>query len=295
MLPLLMNGDEVIYLEVDGLKRRYVLHRPPGFDPTRRYAAVLMLDGRGGTPWTAMKSSGWSAHADAHDFLAVYPEALRLQPDAPMHFLTNPQMWNAGPGGADTEREGADDLAFLRAVIADLRSRAALDPRRIFLTGFSNGAAMCFRFAGAEPDLVAAFAPVAGHFRFPARGLTRPVPMTFFFGRQDPLSPYDGGPVELPWGAREIRPPARASVVAWSRLCGLGEEPLRVQHADGVTVEHFGPDLAGTEIVFTTIDDCGHTWPGGHRLLPEAIAGKTSSRVNATAEIWSFFQRHPLP
>lgn len=289
------TGDEVIYLEVDGLKRRYVLHRPPHPGPGRRLPVVFMLDGRGGTPWTAMKSSGWSAHADAHGFLVAYPEALRLQPDQPMHFLTNPQMWNAGPGGADTERAGADDVAFLRAVIADLRRRAEVDPRRLFFAGFSNGAAMCFRFAALEPDLVAAIAPVAGHFRFPLATLARPVSMTYFFGRQDPLSPYEGGPVDLPWGAHELRPAARSSVQAWARLCGLGEEPLAVEHGNGFTVERFGPDPAGTEVLFTTIDDCGHTWPGGHRLLPEAIAGKTSTRINATAEMWAFFERHPLP
>ena len=290
-----MNGDEVIYLEVDGAKRRYVLHRPPSFDPTRRNPAVLMLDGRGGTPWTAMKSAGWSAHADDHGFLAVYPEALRLQPDAPMHFLTNPQMWNAGPGGADTEREGPDDVNFLRAVIADLRQRAGLDPRRVFMSGFSNGAAMCFRFASLEPDLVAAIAPVAGHFRFSAHALGRAVPMLYFFGRQDPLSPYEGGPVALPWGACEIRPAARDSVLAWARLCGLGAESTEVQTGDGFSIERFGPNPTGAEVVFYTVDDCGHTWPGGHRLLPEAIAGRTSTRVNATAVIWTFFQRHPLP
>lgn len=290
-----MNGDEVIYLDVDGLKRRYVLHRPPNHDPARRYPAVLMLDGRGGTPWTAMKSSGWSAHADEHDFLAIYPEALRLQPDAPMHFLTNPQMWNAGPGGADTERDGPDDIAFLHAVIADLRLQAGLDPRRLFLTGFSNGAAMCFRFAGAEPEQVASFAPVAGHFRYPAQALARPVPMLYFFGRQDPLSPYDGGPVDLPWGAQEIRPAAPDSARAWARLCGLGDEPTQMEQHKGFSIQRFGPNPAGAEVVFYTVDDCGHTWPGGHRLLPEAIAGSESRRVNATALIWQFFKQHPLP
>ena len=288
------TGDEVIYLEVDGLSRRYVLHRPPGHDPARRYPVVLMLDGRGGTPWTAMKSSGWSALADRHDFLAVYPEALRLQPGQPMHFMTNPQMWNAGPGGADTEREGPDDIRFLEAVLDDLR-RVGADARRLFMTGFSNGAAMCFRFAGAHPDRIAAFAPVAGHFRYPARALSRPVPMTYYFGRLDPLSPYEGGPVQLPWGVSEVRPAARDSALAWSRLCGLGDEPLQVFEGDGFTVEQFGPDPSGAEVRFTTIDDCGHTWPGGLRLLPEAIAGKTSTRIHATPEIWDFFVRHPLP
>jgi polyhydroxybutyrate depolymerase len=204
-------------------------------------------------------------------------------------------MWNAGPGGADTEREGADDVAFLRALIADVREKAGLDPRRIFFTGFSNGAAMCFRFAVAEPDLVAAIAPVAGHFRFPVTALPRAIPMTYFFGRQDPLSPYEGGPVDLPWGAREVRPARprlRARMVPPVRI---GRGANRIEPGDGFTVERFGPDVTGAEILFTTIDDCGHTWPGGHRLLPEAMRAAPPPASTPTAEIWNFFQRHPLP
>ena len=287
--------DEVVYLEADGASRRYVLHRPPREGPGRRLPVVLMLDGRGGTPWTAMRSSGWSAQADAQDFLAVYPEALRLRPGEPMHFLTNPQMWNAGPGGADTERDGANDVAFLTAVLDDLRRRIPVDPRRLFLSGFSNGAAMCFRYAALEPERIAAIATVAGHFRFAPGPLARPVPLIHFFGRQDPLSPYDGGPVELPWGAREQRPPARATPLTWARLCGLGEEPDAQQTVGASTLERWGPSPAGAEVHFHTIDDCGHTWPGGHRLLPEAIAGRTSATLSATALAWDFFRQHPLP
>jgi poly(3-hydroxybutyrate) depolymerase len=69
-------NDEVVYLGLGGLRRRYVLHRPTHLAGTA--PAVVMLDGRGGTPWTAMKSTGWSPKADAEGFLAVYPEALQL-------------------------------------------------------------------------------------------------------------------------------------------------------------------------------------------------------------------------
>lgn len=287
--------DEVIYIELDGARRRYVAHTPPGFAADRPRPAVVMLDGRGGTPWTAMKSTGWSAHADAHDFIVLYPEATRLDPHGPLHFLDNPQMWNAGSGGSDTQRTGPDDVAFLRAVLADARARLHLDPRRVFMTGFSNGAAMTFRFAVEEPDLVAAIAPVAGHWRASVASLRRPVPALLFYGRLDPLSPYDGGRVDLPWGVSERRPAARASAVAWSNLLGLGTEPTTLESRDGVTTETFGPDVSGHEVIFCTVDDLGHVWPGGHRLLPEKLAGSESTRVRATPMIWEFFTRHPLP
>jgi len=294
------EGNEVRYLECDGLERRYVLHAPPGFAPDRPRPAVIMLDGRGGTPWTGMKSTGFNTKADAQDFLAVYPEALRLRPGEPMHVLTNPQMWNAGAGGSDVERDGVpvDDLAFLRAVIADLRATAAADPRRIYATGFSNGASMAFRLAASAPDLVAACAPVAGHWRErfePGPAPSRPVPLMMLFGALDPLSPVDGGEVDLPWGGRERRPAARDSAVAWSAWSCLGDAPGDVSYRDGVRWEAFGPDPRGMEVRLGIVSDLGHVWPGGHRLLPESLVGRASDRLRATDVIWSFFTRHAIP
>lgn len=288
------HHDHVIYLDTDAGRRRYVAHVPPAA-PDRERPAVVMLDGRGGTPWTAMKSTLWSAKSDAEDFVVLYPEALRLQPHGPQHFLDNPQMWNAGAGASDAERVGVDDAAFLRQVILDARARFALHPRRIFVAGFSNGAAMAYRMAMESSDLVAAIAPVAGHCRIAGAAPARPVPMVSLFGKRDPLSPFEGGPVDLPWGQREDRPPARRSVVDWALLHGLGAEPTAVQEEPGLTIERFGPDQSGMEVVFYAVHELGHVWPGGHRLLPEALVGATSGRINATDIIWDFFVRHPLP
>jgi len=49
----------------------------------------------------------------------------------------------------------------------------------------------------------------------------------------------------------------------------------------------------GAEVVFYTIEDGGHTWPGGNPL-PERITGKTSQEIDATQLMWEFFLRHPL-
>ena len=283
------QGDQVIYVDSGGQQRRYVLHVPPTLDTTAPVPLLLMLDGRGGTPWTAIKITNWSAKAAAENFIVAYPEALKLDPHGPQHFLTNPQMWNAGTGGSDAERTGPDDVQFLRDVIADLCAKQPVDPRRIYMTGFSNGASMTFRFALAAPELLAGIACLSGHFRSHGIPLARPIPLIYFFGEHDTLSPFHGGEVDMPWGGREVRPAAQASVDAWVRLLDLPAEPSRTETENGVTRHTYGPRTDGAEVRFVAIDDLGHVWPGGHRLLPEKIAGAESRKVIANDEIWSFF------
>ena len=285
-------GDQVVYLDHGGQQRRYVVHLPAGQEPPLLAPAVVMLDGRGGTPWTAIRTTGWSAHADAEGFVAVYPEALRLNPGGPQHFLDNPQMWNAGVGGSDVERGGVDDVGFLNAVLDDLVQRFPIDPSRIYVSGFSNGAAMAFRFAAAEPERVAALALVAGYCRLPDDHppLRRAVPLFYAAGGRDPLNPVDGGEVALPWGATERRPPVRDSLLRWAALCGAPAEPTRVEESDGLRTEWRGPDL-----VFHLVAELGHVWPGGHRLLPERIAGPPSDRLAGTAEAWTFLSARAAP
>lgn len=285
--------DQVIYVESGLMPRRYVLHVPPAYDGLSAWPLVLMLDGRGGTPWTAMKTTGWSRKADEAHFLVAYPEAMRLNPLGPQHFLTNPQMWNAGAGGSDVAREGPDDTQFLRVAIADIVTKFNVDRDRIYMTGFSNGASMTFRFALEAPELLAAIACVAGHFRYPDARLREPVPLIHFFGAADPLSPVEGGLVELPWGATERRPAAQASVDAWVRLLGLPPVPAFAEIRDGVTWHRYGPREDGAAVVQVVVADLGHVWPGGHRLLPERLAGAESRRVIANDVIWDFFATHP--
>lgn len=286
--------QDVIYLELDGLRRRYVMYRPDKVVLSGELApAVIMLDGRGGTPWTAMKTTRLNQKADEEGFVVIYPEATRIDPDGPLHFLTNPQMWNAGVGFSDAERPPVNDLRFLEKVLKDLPDRARVDASRIYMTGFSNGAAMTYRFALNHPDILAAIAPVCGHLSLRDEKIAEPVPMISFFGKRDPLSPFDGGRVELPWGQAETRRPVIRSVHTWAAICGHDPESGRVVEESGVSRLKYGREGARDEIEFVTVHDLGHVWPGGHRLLPEKLVGVSSDRVSATDEMWSFFERHP--
>jgi polyhydroxybutyrate depolymerase len=44
-------------------------------------------------------------------------------------------------------------------------------------------------------------------------------------------------------------------------------------------------------VLLYTIDGGGHTWPGG---MPIPFMGKTSRQIDATEEMWRFFQAYSL-
>ena len=148
-------GDNKIELPFDGLKRGYIVHVPPGYDGVTRVPVVIMLHGGGGKARGAMAETGWSAKADKENFLVVYPEGVARNPERHASFLFNPQTWNDGSGRENlaAAQKKIDDVGFLNAMLDDMGTRLRMDPRRIYVTGFSNGASMAFR-AGRELRLM---------------------------------------------------------------------------------------------------------------------------------------------
>jgi polyhydroxybutyrate depolymerase len=227
----------------------------------------MMIHGAGGSAEFAADETGWSRLADRDGFVVVYPEGVAVRPHKAPKFLTNPQEWNDGSGHGRH-----DDVGFLLAVLDDLNER--IDPRRVYLTGFSNGAGMAFRFVAEHADRVAALAPVAGHFWGPDRQLSRPEPTFYLIGDSDPLVPIAGGTARTPWGKVEGRPAVADTLQRWGTAIG---------HAPG-------SELFPVRI----IPGHGHHWPGGKALLGERLGGPASPAVDATAEIWHFFRNHSL-
>ena len=253
---------------------------------------VILLHGAGGTARLALGNTGWTELADREGILLVYPEGTRRDPASPPMFLQNPQAWNDGSGRGHTARTGVDDVGFIGALAGELVRGHGADPGRIYLAGFSNGASMAFR-AGAElADRVAAIGPVAGHC-WVAPPPDRPVPALMIFGGQDPLNPPEGGEVKTPWGSVEYHPPVLESFDRWRAFNRCAGEP-QTTATDGVRVFHATGCPAGGEVRCLIVDDLGHHWPGGPRLLPPWIAGPASTRVDGARLLWDFFQTHRL-
>lgn len=235
-----------------------------------------------------MQETGLADFARKAGFAVAFPDGLAVDPDSPAKFLSNPQRWNDGSTQPGNKLHiDHDDVGFLAAVIADATGQVQTDTTRVFLTGFSNGAGMAFRFAAERAELIRAVAPVAGHCWIENPQPSRPIPTLFLIGNRDPLIPLDDGAVTLPWFPNPV--PRRGighSLAKWATGLGYGTIPTRRTHAGGVLEEEYGPCFHSL-----TIDGLGHHWPGGRGLLNPRIGGHPSNVLNANERIWEFFQQ----
>jgi polyhydroxybutyrate depolymerase len=277
-------------LKVGGLERKYLIHAPLRPNGGARMPAVIMLHGGGGTAEIARDSTGWVAKADKAGFIIAFPEAARRDPSQPPSFLSNPPIWNSGSGRGPDGWRAQDDIGFINALMDDLIARFVADEKRIYVTGFSNGASMTFRVGVELSQRVAAIAPVSGILWLKDPKPERPVPMLYLIGTRDPLNPLEGGEVKIPWGKMEQHPPIQESILAWAKMLDCPLDPKVVYDKDGVKARSYGPGREGTEVVYYTIEGMGHAWPGGKPVLSEKVAGKGSDKVKAVDLIWDFFK-----
>jgi polyhydroxybutyrate depolymerase len=267
--------------KIGGFRREWLFLPAPTGAPL-----VVFLTGTGGTASWSDRETGWSELAVREGFALVIPEAMPPDPDAPPSFLTNPPRWQDGSPPLFGSPE-SDDLTFLTAVIDDAVNRGKADSRRVFVTGFSNGASMAFRFAAERADRVAAIAPVAGYCWIQEPKPVEPVATLYTIGTHDLLIPFRGGEVRLPWLNRLVpRPPVVETLERWAVAIGCSPVPVLLREGT-VRIERYpGPVRFDAMIV----DGLGHHWPGGGAQLNPRVAGPSSSAVNATEMIWEFFR-----
>ncbi|MHB8077885.1 MAG: CE1 family esterase [Candidatus Krumholzibacteriia bacterium] len=289
-------GTRPVVVEVKGVERCYLLHVPPAYDPARKWPVVVMFHGGGGAARGAMWETGWAEKADEEGFLAVFPEGSRPDASRPAGFRDNPQTWNDGSrrSNVGAVERGEADVEFVSTLLADLKTRVSVDERRVYATGFSNGASMAFRVARELSPLIAAVAPVAGSDWLEAQP-ERPVPLLYITGTADPLNPVAGGEIRIGGKDFGAKPPTRDMIDRWVRMFGPPEEPREIFNRDGATGIAYGPAGGTPQVVLYTISGHGHHWPGGSSRLPKRLAGRNVAKLKATDVIWDFFNAHPGP
>jgi len=283
--------DHLENVRLAGLDRHFIVHVPPTYDGKRKLSVVIMLHGAGGTGRQAMEQTGWDRKADREEFIAVFPDGVAERPKLPPSFLLNPQTWNDGSGRHSSGKRNNQDVDFVAYIIETLETRYGGDSRRIFITGFSNGASMTFRLGVELSDRVAAIAPVAGHLFIHGHPLARSLPTLYVIGRDDPLELPAGGVLRIA-GEEFEQPPIDQNLRQWRDLDRCAYEPSSDARSEGVELITFD-DCGGAPVVEYFIDDMGHVWPGGINRLPTRLVGKESDKLNATDVIWNFFKTHP--
>ena len=119
--------------------------------------------------------------AEARGFLYCYP-------DGTIDRWGN-RFWNATDACCDFGNTGVDDAGYLRALIEEIARRFAVDRKRIYLVGHSNGGFMAYRMACQSADLIAGIASLAGTtFLDPSRcAPSEPVNILHIHGTADDI------------------------------------------------------------------------------------------------------------
>jgi polyhydroxybutyrate depolymerase len=159
------DGLSLEHMRFASIERSYYIHLPPDYRAGGHYPLLLGLHGgdRGDGARFA-EGTGFNRLADRHGFIAVYPNGINHQ-------------WNDGRGAtyrvSGPELTRIDDVGYLVALIGRLEKRYAVDPRRVYVAGASNGGMMSLRLACEAAPHVAA---VGGVDRQPARADLLPLP-----------------------------------------------------------------------------------------------------------------------
>ena len=281
-------GDHSRTVQVDGGERRYLVHVPPQYDPSVAMPVVLAFHGGGANAENMVTFSGLNEKADQAGFIVLYPEGSGRLP----RMLT----FNAGNCCGQAAARSIDDVAFTRLVLDDLERIATVDRRRVFATGMSNGAMMCYRLAAELSDRIAAIAPVAGPMGTKDCRPGRAVSVMHFHGAADEFAPFTGGRGRGPSGTDFYS--VQHSIDAWVAANGCQPTPqttaLPDRADDGTAVKEIRYDSGrdGAEVVLVVIEGGGHTWPGREPRM--RALGASTREISANDMMWEFFQHHPL-
>ena len=263
----LASGESIRQISTGGQVREFRLHVPPSYHPGQPMPLILNLHGFDSNAAQEEILSGMSIKADAAGFIAAYPEG-----------LGKPQAWHFG-----SLAEAQADVQFIRDLVGALENAGSIDPKRIYVTGISNGAEMSYRLACDAADVFAAFAPVSGAYqKYGDCHPGRPVPAVAFHSTDDKLLPYTGIP--------PLFLPVRDWAAEWAARNGCGATPAVTYQKGDVTGETWSGCDQGADVALYTIAGKGHSWPGS--TMPAAI---TTRDIDATDAMWDFFAAHPMP
>jgi polyhydroxybutyrate depolymerase len=266
--------DATWTISAGGMDRTFDVHVPTSYDPTKATAVVLNFHGLTSNSMQEEFLAHTNEKGDEAGFIAVHPQG-----------TGNPASWNAGACCDPAAMSMVDDVGFVKAMLDKLETDLCVDEKRIYSTGMSNGGFMSHRLACELADRIAAVAPVAGVMGLMTCNPSRPISVMHFHGTADPLVPYQGSP-------QMGFPGVEAMFNDWAKRDGCTAAPIESFRKGDSHCSSYKGCPGDNEVILCTVDNGGHTWPGG---TPIPGLGNTTMDISATDAMWDFFLRHPLP
>ena len=255
---------------VDGRGRSWRLYLPESL-PDGPVPLVVGLHGGLGSGEQFARSTDFDDQADAGGFIAAYPNGIGVFP-----------TWNAGRCCGVAMRQNVNDVKFIEAMVAAIMDEYDIDRDRIYVAGHSNGAIMALRLA-CESDLFRAAGAVAGSLEVETCDPPSPVSLLLIHGDSDSNHPIGGGRGTDSIANIDFTSVADSmAILAPAMGCSTDTE----ESADGpITTTAWLGCPEGTRVELQVIAGANHAWPGGG----PSLVGTPSDALDATAELWEFF------
>ncbi|WFU73160.1 PHB depolymerase family esterase [Bradyrhizobium sp. CB2312] len=279
-------------IDVNGVMRSYTVQLPA----KRAVPLVVVLHGKTQRGADMIARTAWPQVAKREGFAVAFPDGLN-------HAWADART-KAGPALRGPP-PGTDDVAFIAKLVEKLVANGTADPKRVYVTGISNGGAMAMTLACARADLFAAAASVVMNLTDEAAVTchpSRPLPMLIMNGTADPLVPYEGGrgssyfAADGFWSTEE-------TLAFWRKLNGCVIDDGEVtdlpgrETADQSTVTRISSRCpSGHDVVLYRVNGGGHRMPG---FAPDArfprvatgLLGPQNGDIDGAETIWAFLSQ----
>ena len=215
--PALKAGDTTQTIQVGSTSRSYVLHVPSQYTGNTAVPLVLDFHGLSGSGSAERSSSPYPAQTDKEGVIMAFPTGASGPSGA---------AWNVGPCCV----ANVDDVAFAKALVAQIEKTACIDPKRVYAVGFSMGGGMSHYLACHAADVFAAVAPAAFDLlEENVVGCTPPRPITviFFRGTLGWIVPDSGGNSSVVSGMPITFLGAVKTFQKWAEIDGAPDLPAR--------------------------------------------------------------------
>ncbi|MEA2683207.1 MAG: polyhydroxybutyrate depolymerase [Chloroflexota bacterium] len=222
----------------------------PIHPPGGRLPALIFLHGRDAALDIEIARDGLTPYAADGRLILVYPVGIG-------------RSWNAGSCCSVAQSMGLDDVSFIRAVMGIVKGMALVDPARVFIGGYSNGARMAYRVACEGKDGAAGYVIVGGLPAVNCQPSTA-VSILQVANRTDRDVAYSGG--TLPAAAAGIRRNSvLAQVDAVASFDGCASGPARTT-TGALTIDSWTACRDGSRVDLAT-------YPTSSHFLPVAVPG----------------------
>lgn len=262
--------------------RPYCLHVPSSYQPGQAMPLVVLLHGYSADGQHQATYFDFDTAAERHGFVLAKPDGMIDGLGA--HY------WNAFKSCCADPSDPAppDDVAYLSDVVADIKGAFAIDAKRVYAVGHSNGGFMAHRLACDRAATFAAVVSVAGAVDPASCSPSEHISVLEVHGDADTIIKYGGGTTP---GNTNPYPSVDTTLATWAQKNGCtgargatGKLDILCESGfpgDETAVESYASCPAGIDVSLWRMHQGDH--------VPNFLVPWWGDRV------WSFLEAHPKP